>query len=80
MARETRNAVLLNEVRTLFGCGVVRDSSDGELLGRFLTQTTWRPRRPSRFSLSVTDRWYSTFAGKCSTIPTTPRMPFRRHF
>jgi RNA polymerase sigma factor (sigma-70 family) len=36
MARETRNAVLLNEVRTLFGLGVIRDSSDGELLGRFL--------------------------------------------
>ena len=36
MARETRNALLLNEVRTLFGLGVVSDSSDGELLGRFL--------------------------------------------
>ena len=36
MARETRNAVLLREVRTLFGFGVVRDSSDRQLLERFL--------------------------------------------
>ncbi len=36
MACETRNAVLLNEVRTLFSLGVVSDSSDGELLRRFL--------------------------------------------
>jgi RNA polymerase sigma factor (sigma-70 family) len=36
MARETRNAVLLSEVRTMFGFGVVRDSSDRQLLERFL--------------------------------------------
>jgi HlyD family secretion protein len=36
MTRATRNALLLNEVRTLFGSGVVSDSSDVELLGRFL--------------------------------------------
>jgi RNA polymerase sigma factor (sigma-70 family) len=38
MARETRNAVLASEVRTLFGYGVARDSSDRELLERFLTR------------------------------------------
>src|SRR5260370_1347886 len=32
-----RNAALLSEVRVLFGFGVVRDSSDRELLERFLT-------------------------------------------
>ena len=36
MTGETRNAVLLKEVRTLFGFGVVRDSSDRQLLERFL--------------------------------------------
>jgi len=37
MARETSNAVLLTEVRTLFGFGVVRDFSDRQLLERYLT-------------------------------------------
>jgi len=37
MASETRNAVLLREVRTLFGFGVVQDFSDRQLLERYLT-------------------------------------------
>ena len=37
MARELRNAVLVSEVRALFGFGVVRDLSDRQLLERFLT-------------------------------------------
>ena len=37
MAGETRNTVLPRDVRTLFGFGVVRDSSDRQLLERFLT-------------------------------------------
>ena len=37
MAHETRNAVLVKEVRALFGFGVVRDLSDRQLLERFLT-------------------------------------------
>ncbi len=37
MADETRNAVLVTEVRALFGFGVVRDLSDRQLLERFLT-------------------------------------------
>ena len=37
MTRQTRNAVLQRDVQTLFGFGVVRDSSDRQLLERFLT-------------------------------------------
>ena len=37
MARQMTNAALLREVRTLFDLGVVRDSSDRQLLERFLT-------------------------------------------
>jgi len=37
MAGETRNAVLLRDVRTLFSFGVVRDCSDRQLLERYLT-------------------------------------------
>jgi RNA polymerase sigma factor (sigma-70 family) len=37
MAGETRNAVLLRDVQTLFGFGVARDLSDPQLLEQFLT-------------------------------------------
>ena len=37
MAGETKNAVLLRGVQSLFGFGVVRDLSDHQLLERFLT-------------------------------------------
>jgi len=37
MAGATRNAVLLRDVRSLFGFGVVRDLSDRQLLERFLS-------------------------------------------
>jgi polysaccharide biosynthesis/export protein len=37
MARETSNAVLLREVRTPFDLAAVRDSSDRQLLERFVT-------------------------------------------
>jgi hypothetical protein len=37
MAVGTRNADLLRDVRTLFDIGVIADSSDRQLLDRFLT-------------------------------------------
>ena len=36
MARDPREADLLRDVRTLFHLGVVRESTDGQLLGQFL--------------------------------------------
>ena len=37
MAGLTGNAALIKEARVLFGFGVVRDSSDRQILERFLT-------------------------------------------
>jgi len=51
MASETRNAVLLREVRTLFGFGVVRDFSDRRLLERYLTAD--RAEAEAAFTLLV---------------------------
>ena len=80
MARETRNAVLSRDVGP---CSDSESSATRPIVSSWSGSwppTMSRPRRPSRFWLSAMARWCSTFAGKCSTIHTTPRTPFRPPF